>query len=316
MVKPSRIRARIGHRRHPALLCVGVLSCLLVGCTSVVELEDDASTGEPDPAGTTTTGPSATTADPSGAGVTTGSESTGAASSTTDDPAGNQYLIDPDGGDVSIECSLFEQDCPRGEKCNIWANDGGSVWNATRCVPVDRAPDGPAELCTVEESGVSGVDSCDVGAVCWNVDETGEGTCVSFCAGSEDAPICEGTLRCTAREIFALCLPGCDPLLQDCGEGGACYVFDDTTECASDASGDSGSTFDTCAFLNACDPGLNCTDAAIVGLCEAGAEDCCTPFCDLQAPTCPEGTQCISAFGKGMAPPGYEDVGICGQGPE
>lgn len=316
MATPSEARARTGHRKHGKLRVLGVIGSLLAGCSSVVEFGDDASTGEPDPAGTTTTQPPPTTVDPSGVGVTTGSGSTGAASGTTDDTVGNPFLIDPDGGHVSIECSLFEQDCPRGEKCNIWANDGGSVWNATRCFPVDRAPDGPAEQCTVEESGVSGIDSCDVGAVCWDVDETGEGTCVSFCAGSENAPVCADGLRCMGSNLFFLCLSTCDPLVQDCDEGEACYVLDDTTECASDASDDSGSTFDTCAFPNACDPGLNCTDAAIVGLCEEGAEDCCTPFCDLQDATCPEGTLCIPAFSEGMVPPGYEDVGVCGQDPQ
>ncbi|MEX1364969.1 MAG: hypothetical protein AB1Z98_17710, partial [Nannocystaceae bacterium] len=32
------------------------------------------------------------------------------------------------------QCSLFAQDCPDGEKCMPWANDGGDAWNATICV--------------------------------------------------------------------------------------------------------------------------------------------------------------------------------------
>ncbi len=319
MATPSEVRARTGHRGPSTLVVLGVVGSLLAGCSSVVEFGDDASTGAPDPAGTTTTttGLPPATLDPSGVELTsdTGSSAT---SQTTDDTIGDTtFLVPPDGGQVSIECSLFEQDCTRGEKCNIWANDGGNAWNATRCVPVDRAPGGPEDPCTVEGSGVSGIDSCDLGSVCWDVDpRTLEGTCVSFCGGSKQAPICEDGLRCMGSNLFFLCLSTCDPLVQDCDEGEACYVLDDTTECASDASDDSGSTFDTCAFPNACDPGLNCTDAAIVGLCEEGAEDCCTPFCDLQDATCPEGTLCIPAFSEGMVPPGYEDVGVCGQDPQ
>src|SRR5262245_13882487 len=50
-----------------------------------------------------------------------------------DDPHAESigFIEDHDGGGHSWECSLFEQDCPIGEKCNIYANDGGNAWNAT-----------------------------------------------------------------------------------------------------------------------------------------------------------------------------------------
>lgn len=331
MVKASDVRAgtlAFGRGRRAALL-LGMLTSLLAGCGPAVELGGDASTGEP-PTGastsTSSTGVSPTTSvpptttDPSGVDVTSGTGSSGpsATSRTTDDTSGNNtFLIDPDYVGVDVECSLFEQDCARGEKCNIWANDGGNAWNATRCVPVDRAPAGPAESCTVEGSGVSGIDSCDLGSVCWDVDaDTLEGTCVSFCSGSKEAPICEGAgLSCIGSNLFFLCLPTCDPLAQDCDDGDACYVQEDTTLCTPSVSGKAGALFQTCFFVNGCDPGSNCTDAATVGQCNVGAEDCCTPFCDLEDPTCPEGTQCISAFSEGSAPSGNEDVGVCGQDP-
>lgn len=319
-------RTRVFGRGWRAVL---LLPGLLAGCGPAVEIGGDASTGDPSPTGASTssstdvsptTSVPPATVDPSGVDVTSGTGSSGSSatgSSTTEDTIGDHtFLVPPDGGHVSIECSLFEQDCARGEKCNIWADDGGNAWNATRCVPVDRAPDGPDDPCTVEGSGVSGIDSCDIGSVCWDVDpRTLEGTCVSFCTGSENAPICESGLTCTAGNLIFLCLSTCDPLVQDCIDGEGCYVIEDTTECAPDTSDDSGATFDTCAFANACNPGLNCTDEEIVGLCDEGAEACCTPFCDMQDTTCPEGTQCISAFAEGMVPPGYEDVGVCGQDP-
>lgn len=55
-------------------------------------------------------------------------------------------------------------------KCVAYADGGGSSWNALRCVPIARNPDQPGEPCTVVESNVSGIDSCDQGAMCWDVD--------------------------------------------------------------------------------------------------------------------------------------------------
>lgn len=304
-----------------------LFASLLLGCSSLIDLEGDASTGEPGPQGTaTTTGVPATTGvpttglpttpDSSGAELTSSTDSIPDESSTTDDTVGSQFLIDPDGGSL-FKCTLLEQGCARGEKCTVWANDGGNAWNATRCVPIDVAPDGPGEPCTVEGAPVSGFDSCDGSSMCWGVDaQTLEGTCTPFCTSSADGPLCEDPgLTCESDGLLFLCLSVCDPLAQDCPtEGDACYVLDNTAACAADSSGAAG-LFDACAFVNGCDPGLTCAAVTAVGLCDDGAESCCTPFCDLDAPTCPKGTQCNPAFDAGAVPPGYENVGICGQDP-
>jgi hypothetical protein len=71
------------------------------------------------------------------------------------------------GGGQTYECDLWKQDCPPGEKCMPWANDGGGSWNATRCTPLAEDPRQPGEPCTVEGSGVSGRDDCDIRAMCW-----------------------------------------------------------------------------------------------------------------------------------------------------
>ena len=34
-----------------------------------------------------------------------------------------------DVGDMPYECDVFMQDCPDGQRCNPWADDGGNVWN-------------------------------------------------------------------------------------------------------------------------------------------------------------------------------------------
>ena len=84
--------------------------------------------------------------------------------------------------DLPTSCSTFAQDCPPGFKCMPWASDGGNSWNATRCVPIAPDPNAPGEPCTVEGSGVSGLDDCDGISMCWEVDpDAVEGHCVSIC---------------------------------------------------------------------------------------------------------------------------------------
>ena len=234
------------------------------------------------------------------------------------------FLIEPDGGGVSFECDLFAQDCPAGEKCMPWANDGGSSWNATRCSPINENPGQPGDECTVEGDGTSGLDDCDLGSMCWDVDpETNIGTCVAMCTGDESNPICEDpdTSCAIANDgAIVLCLPACDPILQDCADGQACYPIQDAWSCAPDASGETGVYGDPCEFINVCDPGLICLGAAAVPAGEAceGAAGCCTEVCDLTDPAgdmqcsgAAGGQACEPWYEEGSAPPGYEDVGAC-----
>jgi len=231
------------------------------------------------------------------------------------------FIQDPDGGGVNIECDVWAQDCPEGEKCMPWANDGGSSWNATRCSPLDPNPAQIGDPCTVEGSGVSGIDNCDIASMCWDVDpETNEGTCVAFCSGSEANPVCEDPMtQCViANEgTLILCLPNCDPLGQDCPEGQACYPIDDSFACAPDAGGEMGAYGEGCEFLNVCDPGLFCANPDAVPNC-AGAAGCCSEFCDLSdadpdsmCTGAAGGQICTPWYEEGQAPPGFESVGAC-----
>jgi len=166
-----------------------------------------------------------------------------------------------------------------------WANDGGSSWNATRCTPVARDPNQVGEPCTVEESGVSGIDDCVLGALCWYVDpETLMGECIALCQGSEANPTCaDPCTYCviTGEGAFTPCLPECDPIAQDCSEGQACYPIVDAFACVPDSSGEAGAIGDEYEFLNVCDPGNLCVNPELVPGC-AGAS-CCTAFCDVDA---------------------------------
>lgn len=304
--------------RHTAAELVALVAIsFLAGCFRIIETGGDASTGEPSVAGTSTTGLLPTPADSSGPEVASSSTSTPAESTGTDDPSGIGFITDPDGGGHRLdECSVMEQDCPRGQKCNAWANDGGNAWNAANCFPVDANADAPGEVCTAEGNGVSGIDSCERGSICWAVDaRSQEGECVPYCTGTQNAPTCEDPTRIcniSGSGLLALCLPGCDPLdVASCSDGQSCVGLDVSFGCVPDASGRGGAAFESCEFINACDPGHSCTAATVVGACELETANCCTPFCDLSAPACPEPTTCVPYFEDGNATAGYEDVGVC-----
>lgn len=257
----------------------------------------------------------------SSGGSSSGTTAEGSSSSGEIDPSVG-FIAFPDGGSV-FECSPWEQDCPEGEKCMPWADDGGNSWNALRCSPLDPTPAAVGDACTVEGSGVSGIDDCDLGAMCWAVDpETNQGTCLAFCTGTPDAPACDDpTTQCTIENggVLILCLPSCDPLLQDCADGDECIPSNDTFVCVVDSSEDFGGAGDPCEYLNVCDPGLMCAAAELVPNCN-GASGCCTPFCDVTdagasmdcANTVGIEAECLPYFEEGQAPPGYEDVGVCG----
>lgn len=202
-----------------------------------------------------------------------------------------------------------------------WSNNGDGIWNATRCSPIDDNPAQPGDECSVEGSGVSGIDNCEGGSMCWDVDgETNTGTCAAMCTGDESNPLCEDpdtTCVNVNDGAIVLCLPQCDPLLQDCDEGQACYgVGENDYTCVPDASGEMGAYGDSCGIiLNACDPGLYCAAAATVPNCQ-GTEGCCSEFCDLDSPDgndqCSgvlEGQECVALTADPQ--PGFEAVGGC-----
>lgn len=104
----------------------------------------------------------------------------------------------------------------------------------------------------------------------------------------------------------------CDPLVQNCGRGEGCYADGEAFGCQEDASGASGSQADECAAENDCDLGFQCLNADVVGSCGGGAAGCCSAFCDLSAPECPNSSPtCTPWYDPGPPPPGLEDVGVC-----
>jgi hypothetical protein len=252
---------------------------------------------------------------------TAGPDDTGG--TTTTDSTGSAFLSMPDAGPLTTDCDLFAQDCPPGEKCTVWANDGGNTWNATRCVPVVADPVEVDQPCHMERSSASGLDDCDFGVICIDVDaETLEGICVPLCVGDASAPYCEDPNRVcpiVADGGVLFCRPLCNPLQPDCLEGQGCYYDGHHWTCALDASGELGAYGDACVFANVCDPGLVCLNSELVPPGEAceGAAGCCTEVCDLSDPA--GAMQCAGAAGGQIcqswyadgAPRGYENVGVC-----
>jgi hypothetical protein len=300
-----------------------ILLCACGPNVAVTSAGDTNGARTDDDDGDETFGPTATQPDPTdstltSADVTTGMPDTGAPveTSSSEDGGSNPFLIEPDGG--SDECDLWIDDCPPGEKCMPWANDGGGSWNSTKCTPLARDPKSVGESCTVEDSGVSGIDDCGPRSMCWNVDpDTLMGECVAFCSGSDANPTCEDPCdMCpiSGEGVLILCLPTCDPLVPTCDDNEGCYPISYAFICVPHADDGMGALGDVCEFVNVCDPGLYCASAETVPECEGAS--CCASFCDpLAAIPCagmPDGVECIPWYEEGEGPPCVSSaVGAC-----
>lgn len=212
------------------------------------------------------------------------------------------------------QCDLWAQDCAADAKCAPYDAVTDGVVDSTRCVPLADAPRQAGDPCKLD--GIVGRDDCDLGLMCWNLKEGGEGTCVPLCTGSPQSPTCGEGLVCDVAGggVLPLCLTTCDPLAPSCPMGQICIPASASTYvCDADGSGDAGAYGDECAYVNVCDSGLLCTDASNVPGCESPG--CCTEYCDL---TQPAGGQCSGAPAQECLPifetppPGHEDVGFCG----
>ena len=255
--------------------------------------------------------------DPGDTGTESGGSEDNQTTNTGDgdgDPGMTTNFV-PDNDILDIaECDPFAQDCPEGEKCVAYASTGGT-WDANRCVTVNG--DGKSGDQCIYDGAAVGSDDCDEDHVCWNaLDQDGQliGTCFPFCTGGADNPICEDSdqsCRIVNDGTIAVCLPNCDPLLQECDEGLGCYWSggSQTFQCIITAGGIE--TGLPCGFNNDCNPGHFCAAAEVLEACDGSA--CCATFCDtLEEPsTCTGMHECVPFFEEGTAPPVYEDLGLC-----
>ena len=294
----------------------------LLACGPVTPGSDDTGVGSSTSGGSPTTGAAGTN------GVTTSGGETGIAGVTSADPSGDTAggmssdgFLHPLDGVVDATCDVFKQNCPAGEKCMPYADDGGGSWNNNKCVPVVEDPVHLGEPCFAPEGGVAGIDNCDFGLMCWDVDQEGIGYCIEMCSGSAEQGLCE--TPCTVCGVYgggnlAICLPACNPILQDCDPSDVCIGNPSGNGflCVLDASGDEGQVHDPCNFANACDPGLMCNDPTAAVECDQDAQGCCEPFCDISDPDadmkCPGvGQVCHPYFEDGTTMPCWQNAGFC-----
>jgi len=302
----------------------GALVLALLGCGPNVAADD----GSADATGTDTTGASSTQAsstNPTGSlDTTVGTVTTTDGSTTDPTDGGNDGAYEEDSGGTGCaftcppapgsggggggfgECDLVAQDCPEGEKCMPWANDGGAVWNSSRCSPLDPDPNAPGEPCNVEGSGVSGIDDCSAGAMCFEVDpETNIGVCRGFClAGLEP---CAGGDACFvyAPNYVELCVEGCDPLAPECPDPSSCVPEQQGFVCV---PGMGAAIGEACSAPHDCASGSVCISGDLLPDCTELA--CCTALCDVTAMNpCGGGETCV-AWDEDAAPP-WDHVGAC-----
>ena len=311
--------------RIPCRLVLGMM--LTAACGPTIELPDQSGTGSSSGPPVEMTSTATTTPPPPPATSTTSVDSTTNGSGEDESSTSAGFIKDPDGSSCLVvgsepwhscfECDPYAQDCPEGEKCMPWANDGGDRWTAHRCSPIFDDPDAIGESCTVEGSGVTGFDSCELATMCWDVDpETLEGTCVPLCAGDETDPQCPAPTECLVADYgeLAVCLPTCDPLGLDCDPGDLCVPNLDRFFCVPPR--EDAPAGGPCEYFDGCAPGLVCLDSETVApSCDPGLSGCCTPYCDLSAPDpaagCFEPGQECAAWWEGGAPPGQEILGVC-----
>jgi hypothetical protein len=275
---------------------------------------------------TTGEGATSTTAADTDVDGSEGSDTSGTAMDDTssggdDDPVGAcespQMCTSPSPYDGPGACDPYAQDCPDGQKCMpVIMRD---TWDSTACRPLHDDPVKLGDPCTTLGGIGSGIDDCDQGSMCWAVDMMGAGTCVPLCGCGPAMPTCPSAdLLCTQANggALPLCLPSCDPVLQDCPtRGDGCYPSQSTPgfTCAPDAASTPTSPGDTCESLNACSAGQICVGPDFVPGCESPV-GCCAEICDVgdASPCASMAVDCVPWW-DGAAPEGCPaSVGACG----
>lgn len=272
-------------------------------------------TSMPGTSTTTTTGESPMTSTQG----TTETDPTPTSEPTTTEPTGTTG--DPTPGGM---CNIYDQDCPDDQKCTAYASPNTFIPEGIKCVPVQENAKAPNEPCSVGPEGL-GDDNCGLGTVCLDLDYDGAGFCLPYCTGDSQNPICEGNDTTCVKLFygydFGNCFKQCDPLLQNCAAGEGCYmdaikVGNTGFVCLPVVQGGAEATYqEPCIGWSSCAPGFACIFDALVPDCTFSY--CCSPWCDTSGGDAPcqeldEKMSCIAWYSQGQAPPGFENVGVCG----
>lgn len=203
-------------------------------------------------------------------------------------------------------CDVHSQDCPERQKCVPWHMEGCS---SPVCVPVTG--DKPAgESCISNEMAH---DDCDADSWCYPGTLALEqpGVCIAFCEGTGDDSFCDDpSLTCVSdRTVFQGilgCRPLCDPLMPEgCSAWERCtfnFGSPATFGCLLGGGVPDGAV---CQNDQDCDSGA-CVLAE--SLPECAGEQCCSPWCDIMAPNCAMGLECLPAESDDP----MSNVGVCG----
>lgn len=177
-------------------------------------------------------------------------------------------------------------------------------------------PAQPGEACTVEGDPLSGVDNCDLGSICWAVNDKNVGVCIEQCIGTPDMPVCAGVgdaCRSQDSDVVSICIQSCDPFDSECDLDEVCVPVGWEFICLHAEGG--GQLHEPCQVLNECASGLVCVTAEGNPNCEQNALGCCGALCDLSVKPDPD-TQCTDQtctplFDVDPLPPGVQDIGVC-----
>ncbi len=208
---------------------------------------------------------------------------------TGDDPA------------VSAETSTGPSDSGTGDPSTSVDPDSSGPSSASDPTTDSSGTTAPTTDTTTEGSGSEG--SSSEGTTTTDADSSSTGD-----ASSEGS---SGSSTDTGGETGVV--DGCDPIAQNCADGQACYPLVDGFECF--GISEAGAQGDACAFIDVCDAGLFCANAAFVEGCMDDV-GCCTAFCDLSNPADPcqdisPTMFCVPWYAEGEAPAGLESVGAC-----
>lgn len=309
-------------RQRRAQLHLGVAITSLAACGPAQPLAETSNSAPSTSSSTTGT----TTSTPTTSSAPTTTTSTTTTTTTTTDPSTTtittqaDFILKPDGENVgSLLCDVLAQDCREGQKCVPWVEGGGGSWNATKCVDV-TGHQSPGEACTAPSGGQTGIDDCEAGAICWDVDTMNIGTCYAQCTGTEEDPQCPPGRECHSccDNIIFLCYETCEALLQDCDDDAALCVpepWSGSSYCYRDTSPIEGVANDPCNYHDDCEPGFYCTESATASkACPQDFLSCCQPFCEYPGGPCPNpDQQCRQFYDPDLLdlPPGAEKLGIC-----
>jgi hypothetical protein len=292
------------------LLACGPASSEAPEATTTTTAAAAPSTSDTTRSPTTTGASSTTTQDPQTTTSTSASDTTDASTAPPDpatgDPCGDHLFQ----FDLSIgsTCDVLRQNCPCGQKC-------APVGEELHCVPVRADQAAPGEPCTVDRLEH---DDCTPGATCVGPGFNNFPTCVPLC--DVDGVGCPADTQCvpgpgTTALDYGLCLRACDPLQPECPVGEECsqllpgWFADTTSPFVCMPEDDASELFAPCNLPIDCAAGLACTGETPEPCGPDVLFGCCTPYCDLDAPNCPDPLACRAWYTD--PPPGLEHVGVC-----